>query len=327
MKKRILITEDNVVNRFVKRARLSNAQRYRTFAGLRQCSDSLVSIVPKDVVECVLPFVQSRGVGRSCSVINTLRAKPSFANEFKHVSALCFYSNSRCIVTNTEHCTVKILSLPDFETCDEYKAWMHPAGQFFRPMCVAVDKDDNIVIGDGGNSCLQVLREDFSFVRVIREIKATAICVDNEGNYVVVENRKHRVVVLSEIGQVVRTFLIWGVYSDASYDSIAVNLDGNLVVCTPFGYVRIMTSYGIVLSTHFGTSGYDRIAAIAVDSVDQVIACNYFNNSIHVLDESGHIFPLRTEEPIAPYLVAAGEDGKLLMFDKDRECILYISTH
>lgn len=311
--KRILKAEDDAATPVAKRARFSLRQRCDAFVGLRSCSDSLVSVVPKDIVDSVVPYVRPRGLGRRCSIIKNM---DTYSNG--NINGLCFYSNSRCIALFDDK--ISILSLPNLVVEHEILC-----GITTHIVCGMVDANDNIIIGDIGTDSLQVFSSSFLHVRNHLDILACDMTLDNDANYVVLENARKRVTVLTETGLILRVVSISHLYCDTTiFVSVALRSNGNVVLNDVINKLIYITTHdGTVLSHR--TGAYERVI---VNNADQIIFHPVYNQCLfRVFDESGDEFALTADRPGNPFRFTVSTDGKLLVADRIRYSLTYIDTY
>ena len=70
------------------------------------------------------------------------------------------------------------------------------AGQFKNPWHLFVDSDDNILVADWSNECIQVFHQNGNHIKTIGTGQLSSprgVCMDHEGRIIVSENGAHRI--------------------------------------------------------------------------------------------------------------------------------------
>jgi len=176
-------------------------------------------------------------------------------------------------------------------------------GQFDRPLGVAVDSQDRIIVSDFGNNRVQVCDDQggctaFGSLGTApgRFDTPAGVAVDNQDRIITSEwgfefgndriqlcNHQGTCTVLGEPGTAL------GQFDDPH--GLAVDSQGRIIVADQSNHrIQICDDQGICSA--FGSLGtapgqFDRPQAVAVDSQDQIIVADRFNNRVQVCDDQG----------------------------------------
>jgi len=174
-------------------------------------------------------------------------------------------------------------------------------GQFSYPVCLVLDKDNNIYVTDWENDRIQIFNSDGEFVRVIPDENSdfqidgpVGIALDDDLNIIIVEQHNHRLHKISHEGQSLQIFGQIG-SNPGEFDNprgIALDKDGNIyVVDTGNNRIQVL-SKEFELRYTFGREGlgdgefyYPR--GIALDKNGNIYVADTFHHQVQIFNETG----------------------------------------
>ena len=260
----------------------------------RWSSESFFSIVPKDVVDEVRPFVH-----RPFSIGSNLRVLKSV--NLSDLAGPQFCGNSLCVDRRTNEILIAsekgILVLSkDLEVVQKIETYTDTEGTLQPFDCLSntkINRRGRIVVNDYEKKQLLILSRDSSWRLTLEStIQLPFIplhsTVDQDGNYVVFGCQKEdQIIVLSEDGQLIRKIKfsagIWSlaVLSDSSI--VAVNGgDNSISILSPDG--KQVSRFG---ERGTGNGEFDFPSGVCVDSCDKIIVSDTYNDRLQVFSRDG----------------------------------------
>ena len=191
------------------------------------------------------------------------------------------------------------------------------ASQLSSPYGLATTADDLLFVANCSNHCVDVFRENSTFVRRIGQGQLNYpmdVAVHANGQVYVTDRDNHRVTVLTQDGQLVRTFGSPG--SGAGQFSnpygIAVSPDGQVYVSDYFnGRVQVFTADGTYIR-EFGQGQLNRPIGLTFTTQGNVVVASYDNSRVSIFNLEGQlVHTLNVGSP--PYAVCFDRNGDLLV--------------
>ena len=168
------------------------------------------------------------------------------------------------------------------------------AGQLSYPSGLATTADGLLFVANYSNHCVDIFREDGTFVRRIGQGQLSSpmdVAVHANGQVYVADNGNHRVTVFTQDGQLVRTFGSQG--SGAGQFSnpfgIAVSPDGQVYVSYySNGRVQVFTADGTYIRA-FGQGQLNYPIGLTFTTQGNVVVASYGNRRVSIFNPEGQL--------------------------------------
>lgn len=171
-------------------------------------------------------------------------------------------TNGNILVTEFSGSRIGLYS-PDGKQIKTIGSYGDKESQFHNPYDVKVDRHGNVVVADTWNRRIQIFSSNLDYIREFplssdRTGSPTGLCINSDGNYVVLDNSIYKVTVFSPQGEQLSMFALGnGTGSDQVSNplSMAVDCEGKIIIAD-FGNdrIQIFSPEGKHLST-FGRQG------------------------------------------------------------------------
>ena len=199
-------------------------------------------------------------------------------------------------------------------------------GQLSSPRGLATSADGLLFVANYSNHCVDIFREDGTFVRRIGQSQIQApmdVAVHTNGQVYVADNSNHRVAVLTQNGQMVRTFGSYG--SGAGQFSypygIAISPDGQLYVSDyNNSQVQVFTADGTYVR-EFGQGQLSNPIGLTFTTEGNVVVASYNNNHVSIFNQEGQL--VHTLNVNNPRSVSFDQNGDLLVVTGAYQVVIY----
>ena len=189
-------------------------------------------------------------------------------------------------------------------------------GQMSSPGGLATSADGLLFVANQSNQCVDIFREDGTFVRRIGQNQLQYpldVTVHTNGQIYVADSNNHRVAVLIPNGQLVRTFGSRG--SGAGQFSyprgIAISPDGQLYVSDHSNSrVQVFTADGTYVR-EFGQGQLSGPIGLTFTTEGNVVVASYSNSCVSVFNQEGQL--VHTLNVNTPRSVSFDQNGDLLV--------------
>ena len=199
-------------------------------------------------------------------------------------------------------------------------------GQLSSPRGLATSADGLLFVANYSNHCVDIFREDGTFVRQIGQGQIQYpmdVAVHTNGQVYVADNSNHRVAVLTQNGQLVRTFGSQG--SGAGQFScprgIAISPDGQLYVSDHNNSrVQVFTADGTYVR-EFGQGQLSNPMGLTFTTEGNVVVASYGNSRVSIFNQEGQL--VHTLNVNYPRSVSFDQNGDLLVVTGAYQVVIY----
>ena len=189
-------------------------------------------------------------------------------------------------------------------------------GQLYYPGGLATSADGLVFVANQRNQCVDIFREDGTFVRRIGQGQIQGpldMTVHTNGQVYVADNSNQCVAVLTQNGQLVRTFGSYG--SGAGQFScprgIAISPDGQLYVSDyNNSRVQVFTADGTYVR-EFGQGQLSSPIGLTFTTEGNVVVASYSNSRVSIFNQEGQL--VHTLNVNTPRSVSFDQNGDLLV--------------
>ena len=189
-------------------------------------------------------------------------------------------------------------------------------GQLYSPRDLATSADGLLFVANYNNNCVDIFREDGTFVRRIGQGQIQYpmdVTVHTNGQVYVTDNSNHHVAVLTQNGQLVHTFGSQGSGAGQfSYpQGIAISPDGQLYVSDyNNSRVQVFTADGTYVR-EFGQGQLRNPIGLTFTTEGNVMVASYGNNRVSIFNQEGQlVHALNVNKPRS---VSFDQNGDLLV--------------
>ena len=189
-------------------------------------------------------------------------------------------------------------------------------GQLFSPRGLATSADGLLFVANYSNGCVDIFREDGTFVRRIGQGQIQGpldVTVHTNGQVYVADSSNHRVAVLTQNGQLVRTFGSKGSGAGqfSSPHDIAISPDGQLYVSDHSNsQVQVFTADGTYVR-EFGQGQLSSPMGLTFTTEGNVVVASYGNSRVSIFNQEGQL--VHTLNVNKPRFVSFDQNGDLLV--------------
>ena len=190
------------------------------------------------------------------------------------------------------------------------------AGQLSNPSGLATS-DGLLLVANYSNNCVDIFREDSTFVRRIGQGQLSYpldVAVHANGQVYVADNGNHRVTVLTQDGQLVRTFGSRGNGAGQFMypHGIAVSPDGQVYVSDySNGRVQVFTADGTYIRA-FGQGQLNRPIGLTFTTQGNVVVASCGNSRVSIFNPEGQLVHTLNVGS-NPYAICFDQNGDLLV--------------
>ena len=189
-------------------------------------------------------------------------------------------------------------------------------GQLYNPEGLATSADGLLFVANYSNSCVDIFREDGTFIRRIGQGQLSCpidVAVHANGQVYVTDNDNHRVAVLTQDGQLVRTFgsrgSVAGQFTDTT--GIAVSPVGQVYVSDySNSRVQVFTADGTYIR-EFGQGQVSNPRGLTFTTEGNVVVVSSRNSRVSIFNRDGQL--VHTLNVNKPYSVCFDQNGELLV--------------
>ena len=188
-------------------------------------------------------------------------------------------------------------------------------GQLSNPRGLASSADGLLFVANQ-NNCVDTFREDGTFVRRIGQGQIQFpldVTVHTNGQVYVADTNNHRVAVLTQNGQLVRTFGSYGSGAGqfSSPNGIAISPDGQLYVSDyNNSRVQVFTADGTYVR-EFGQGQFNSPIGLTFTTEGNVVVARNGNSCVSIFNQEGQL--VHTLNVNAPRSVSFDQNGDLLV--------------
>ena len=189
-------------------------------------------------------------------------------------------------------------------------------GQLNNPSGLATSADGLLFVANYSNSCVDIFREDGTFIRRIGQGQLNGpidVAVHANGQVYVADSGNHRVTVLTQDGQLVRTFGSRGSGAGQFQNpyGIAVSPDELVYVSDHSNSrVQVFTADGTYIR-EFGQGRLSNPIGLTFTSEGNVVVANFGNKHVSIFNRDGQL--VHTLNVNKPYSVCFDQNGDLLV--------------
>ena len=201
-------------------------------------------------------------------------------------------------------------------------------GQLSFPLGIDVSANSQVYVANLFNHCVNVFREDGTFIRTIGQGKLQyprGVLVHSSGLVYVADWGNHCIAVFSQKGELVRTFRSQGggKREFMGPSGVAVSADDHHLYVSDLNNLRVQvfTPEGRYVR-EFGTDQLKRPHGLTVTSDGSVLVADDENNCVAVFDKKGKlVHSIAVKDPTG---LAIDSRGDLLVTSFENKCVYYI---
>ena len=198
-------------------------------------------------------------------------------------------------------------------------------GQLYYPEGLATSADGLLFVANNSNSCVDIFREDGTFIRRIGQGQLkypVDVTVHANGQVYVADTGNYRVAVLTQDGQLVRTFGSYGSGAGQFENpyGIAVSPDGQVDVSDHSNSrVQVFTADGTYIR-EFGQGQVSNPIGLTFTTEGNVVVASYGNSRVCIFNRDGQL--VHTLNVNKPYSVCFDQIGDLLVAE-NRQVVIF----
>ena len=264
-------------------------------------------------------FLQGQWVSeKSTQEIQELQASKGVLNfpQQPYIWGMAVSPNGTCFVSDRDSHLIHVFDAErnHVRTFGQYGAG---AGQLSYPSGLATTADGLLLVANYSNHCVDIFREDGTFVRRIEQGQQSNpidVAVHANGQVYVADHINHRVTVLTQDGQLVRTFgsLGNGAGQFRNPYGIAVSPDGQVYVCDyNNGRVQVFTAGGTYIRA-FGQGQLIGPSRLTFTTQGNVVVASSGNSRVSIFNPEGQLVHTLNVGS-APYAICFDQNRDLLV--------------